>query len=444
MRRQSGNFLLQALLGLTLVFAFLPFFVGKLASRDMTAKLYSVKELVDTAQNAARIYLTEVKDDLPYPAVYVYSEEPNSNHNFLSTLTKYGLPLGFNPKTIFNQYINFVIEKQRDAEGQPIIYAYLKIPQGNMSKMQLAELTRMIGVYAIRNNNTIKVYVPIKEEAEYQEVVLRQEPANANGFQVDLDMGFNSVSDFSQLTIGTESDGVGDINESQFTNLIFPNEVTIGGLNVLGKATYKKGLETSKKITIRNRLDNVAIIGKPERIENMYTSDAEIGSFYSTPNTTVSAANWHIKSEVRAPTLNVTSKYVKFVDVNVLAIDSKNFDIETKKIYVGSVEGKDSLFSSDQQYKPISNVNPGDVMEFDDFTINDINWKNMAIIENKYSSAPGTKQCIKVLGEALSGTNVNDISPFSLIGMILCKYIFLERLERRIKAVNAFGSGACH
>ena len=222
MQKQSGNFLLQALLGLTLVFAFLPFFAGKLASRDMTAKLYSVKELVDTAQTAARIYLTEVKDDLPYPAVYVYSEAPNSNHNFLSTLTKYGLPLGFNPKTIFNQYIDFVIEKNQDAEGQPIIDAYLKIPQENMTKMQLAELTRMIGVYAIRNNSTIKVYVPIKEEAEYQEVVLRQEPENANGFQVDLDMGFNSISGFSQLTVGTEDNGgVGDVNESQYTNLIF-------------------------------------------------------------------------------------------------------------------------------------------------------------------------------------------------------------------------------
>lgn len=442
MQKQSGNFLLQALLGLTLVFAFLPFFAGKLASRDMTAKLYSVKELVDTAQTAARIYLTEVKDDLPYPAVYVYSEAPNSNHNFLSTLTKYGLPLGFNPKTIFNQYIDFVIEKNQDAEGQPIIDAYLKIPQENMTKMQLAELTRMIGVYAIRNNSTIKVYVPIKEEAEYQEVVLRQEPENANGFQVDLDMGFNSISGFSQLTVGTEDNGgVGDVNESQFTNLIFPNEVTIGGLNVLGKATYKKGLETSGKITVRNLLDNVGAIGKDGKIKEMYTSEANVGNFYTTPTATISAANWHIKSEVDAPTLNVTSKYATLGDIEV---EGQGSTVETEKIYVGSVEGKDLLFSGDQQYKPISNANPGGVMEFNDFKVNDINWKNMEIIDNKYSSAPGTKQCIKILGEALSGINVDEISPSSLSEMIMCKYIFLERLERRIKAFMAFGSGACH
>lgn len=436
MQKQSGNFLLQALLGLTLVFAFLPFFAGKLASRDMTAKLYSVKELVDTAQTAARIYLTEVKDDLPYPAVYVYSEAPNSNHNFLSTLTKYGLPLGFNPKTIFNQYIDFVIEKNQDAEGQPIINAYLKIPQENMTKMQLAELTRMIGVYAIRNNSTIKVYVPIKEEAEYQEVVLRQEPENANGFQVDLDMGFNSISGFSQLTVGTEDNGgVGDVNESQFTNLIFPNQVTIGGLNVLGKATYKKGLETSGKITVRNLLDNVGAVGK---IKEMYTSEANVGDFYTTPTATISAANWHIKSEVYAPSLSVASKYAKFGDVNVLAIsnDPENFNIETKKIYVSTVEKRNSA----EQYQPISNANPSDVMELDDLLANDINWAGMLIIKNKYSNVAGTETC----GTALGGINVGDISESSLVGMILCKYIFLERLERRIKAFNAFVSGACH
>ena len=66
MQKQTGNFLLQALLALTLVFAFMPFFAARISARDTAAQMYAATEQVESAYAAARIYLYEEKDKLPY------------------------------------------------------------------------------------------------------------------------------------------------------------------------------------------------------------------------------------------------------------------------------------------------------------------------------------------------------------------------------------------
>ena len=61
MSRQNGNFLLQALLALTLIFSFIPFFAQRLAARDMDAQMYASTQKVEVAQTAARIFIRERK-----------------------------------------------------------------------------------------------------------------------------------------------------------------------------------------------------------------------------------------------------------------------------------------------------------------------------------------------------------------------------------------------
>ena len=95
MQKQGGNFLLQALLALTLVFAFMPFFANMASSRDNDAKMYSATEQIETAYTAARIYVIEEKDSLPYKKIILSKEK------FVDTLENYGLPLGFIRQTIF-------------------------------------------------------------------------------------------------------------------------------------------------------------------------------------------------------------------------------------------------------------------------------------------------------------------------------------------------------
>ena len=66
MHNQKGNFLLQALLALTLVFAFIPFFAKKLSARDMAAQMYSATEQIETVYDITRNFLREEKENLPY------------------------------------------------------------------------------------------------------------------------------------------------------------------------------------------------------------------------------------------------------------------------------------------------------------------------------------------------------------------------------------------
>ena len=89
MQKQRGNFLLQALLALTLVFSFMPFLVKRLANRDMAAQMYSAKQSIETVYNAARLYLYDEKDNLPI------GKDVLEHGALVSKLGPYGVPLGF-------------------------------------------------------------------------------------------------------------------------------------------------------------------------------------------------------------------------------------------------------------------------------------------------------------------------------------------------------------
>ena len=137
MQSQRGNFLLQALLALTLVFAFIPFFARRLAVRDMSAQMYATTHQVDTAKTAAKIFIQENADSIPYETTVI------SGDNFSSTLEPYGLPLGFVARTALGQSISLVITKTADE-----IAAVLRLSGGSLSRIQRAELARRIGFYA--------------------------------------------------------------------------------------------------------------------------------------------------------------------------------------------------------------------------------------------------------------------------------------------------------
>ena len=145
MQKQGGNFLLQALLALTLVFAFMPFFANMASSRDIAAKMYSATEQIETAYTAARIYVREEKDNLPYKKIVL------SKDMFVDTLESYGLPMGFVPQTIFKQDISLVIDKNQDG-----VFAYVDIKGGKLSRVQIAELARRIGAPLASTKRMVK------------------------------------------------------------------------------------------------------------------------------------------------------------------------------------------------------------------------------------------------------------------------------------------------
>ena len=75
MRNQRGNFLLQALLALTLVFVFIPFFAKRLAMNDMGGQMYATTRQVDVAKTSAKIYIQENAESLPYNTIVLSGNE---------------------------------------------------------------------------------------------------------------------------------------------------------------------------------------------------------------------------------------------------------------------------------------------------------------------------------------------------------------------------------
>lgn len=459
MRKQSGNFLLQALLALTLVFAFLPFLAGKLSSRDMTNKLYSAKEIIDTAQIAARIYLTENIDSLTYKK-HVYSDAddlPPSDKNFVKTLEMYGLPLGFRAKTIFNQNIDFIIDKT-DVNGQPMVDAYLKINQGDMSKYQMAELARMIGFYAVKikegNKDYIKVYVPTtEEETEFQDIVLRNEPANAGGFNADLNMNSNNIwnvskmgKDFS-LTATVHGQGI-------FTDLTFDGSVAIDDLNVANNVVFRGTLETSGNITAFNIL-NGGNIGSSEDgpVTSISTTTADVSTLAGS-NAALYAKYWDVKGGVEAT--KTTFQNIATLNLNGVTIKipkscgaGTNCDVSVETLRVSGIKthsqwGENVGGGYDVTYR----MDPSETLDFYDLEIN-LDWtgeyngiiSNNGIIFNEYHN---TNNQVTACADILSNiNNIPSVSANSIVGAIACKYIFLRRLERRIKTYLCFTKGVC-
>ena len=139
MHNQRGNFLLQALLALTLLVAFVPFVAIKLLGRENDALMYSATRQIDNAMTAARIYIRENVNKLPYERTVI------SGNAFSDTLEPYGLPLGFVPKTVLGQDISLVINKSSES-----VSAYLELRGGKLDELKRAELVRRVGFYRMR------------------------------------------------------------------------------------------------------------------------------------------------------------------------------------------------------------------------------------------------------------------------------------------------------
>ena len=170
MRKQSGNFLVQALLALTLIFAFIPFIATQLAARNVDAQMYSSTRQINNASTAARIFIRENARLISYGQTVVAGDD------FADLLEPYGLPLGFVPHTPLGQDIVLVINKTPTD-----VSAYLDVTGGDLSELKLAELARRIGFYATRVDDGVRVGIVLTDD--YSDIVRRNEPDLDNKYR---------------------------------------------------------------------------------------------------------------------------------------------------------------------------------------------------------------------------------------------------------------------
>ena len=445
MQKQSGNFLLQALLALTLVFAFMPFFARRISSRDMAAQMYAVTEQIEMAQSAARIYLREEKDNLPY------KKQELSKEDFVETLESYGLPLGFSPRTHFNQNISLIINKNEDG-----LYGYLNVTGGKLSKVQLSELARRIGFYAKVNGGNIEVDIPL--DAMYNDIVSKKETGENVGFLSELDM-----NDKNMDKIGVLFARNGEFESAQFTTLslygveesrkdknkisdLYANKTVFQSADGGAALSLSRGEINTTSASLRTISRFGTTGGFESNVASVYDfSMSEGRTGFSGPS------DWLVRGSVRADNfsfnvdrldigsfLDASRGQDVYIDPESLTYNTKK-GVDVKNIYAANISLRDqtSYGLLDGQSGPLLiDIRPAGTTLLPDAYVDGINNDSFEIIADPKDTTGKKVSCKDIISQ-MDVTYNNK----SLAQNIICQYVFWQRLESRINIKQCLQRG---
>jgi len=446
LQQQRGNFLMQALLALGVIFAFMPFVARQLAGRDTDARMYSATRQVDVAQTAAQIFIRENANNLPYDTTVV------AGNDFADLLEPYGLPLGFVPRTALGQDIALVINKT------PVsVSAYLELTGGNLSALDIAELARRIGFYAAPTDDGVNVGIELADV--YSDIVRRNEPNLENsGFLTDLDMGGFVLDNVGNL-FGVR----GTFDSAQF------NTLTVTGIESGRKAQNKIGTMIASKAVFQNKTGESALTLTRGTLRANSVNGRTLSLYGDTGNLTVNTATaydlamtagrtsfsgpekWNIRGNLVSDHINFSverldvSAYISatrgqdvFIDADTLDYSTKS-GIEVGTIYTSNITVRDqtsSALNDGLSGAVILDVRPGGTTMLPDALVTDVNNEDFVIIADVVSDDDKTIACKKIIDEFDGVYNKQSLSQY-----LICQYVYWQRLEKRIDIKQCLMAG---
>lgn len=437
MRKENGNFLLQALLALTLIFSFIPFFAQRLAARDIDAQMYASTQKIEVAQTAARIFVREHINDLPYNITTI------SGDSFSDLLESYGLPLGFIPRTALGQDITLVINKT------PIsVNAYLQLTGGDLSAVQLAELARRIGFYADVNDGIISVGLAL--DGSYSDIVKRNEQNLDNSaFLTNLDMG-----GFSFVNGGDVFARRGQFDSGQF------NTLSIYGVEDGRKIRNNIDVAIAQRAVFQSKLGESALSLTRGSLYVGDVSARTVSMFGDTGNFTSNTAsvydfamtagrtsfygplNWNVNGDVVSENINFS---VERLDINSYIDASRGQDVyinpddleatsrsglETNSIIVSNITMRDQTsdaLNHGETGAVVLDIRPSGTSILPDVLLDTINNDAFSIISRPAEDDDKKQTCRDIISGLEGRYNSRSLSQY-----IICQYYFWQRLEQRI------------
>lgn len=437
MQGQRGNFLLQALLALTLIFAFIPFFAQRLAARDMDAQMYAATRQVETAQTAARIFIREMANSLPYNTTVVAGD------NFSDLLEPFGLPLGFVPRTALGQDIALVINKTA-AE----VSAYLELTGGDLSQLQIAELARRIGFYASQIPGGIQVGLALDEA--YSDVVRRNENnLDAGAFLTDLDMGTFSLKnagnvvarrgEFETAEFGTLS-VVGIENGRKEKNTI---NMIVADKTVFQSPSGESALSLTRGSLLVGAVD-AKTVSKFGDTGNFTSNAASVYDFAMTAGRTSFSgpANWTVNGNVVTDKINFSVERLEidsylnaargqdvFINPDELEYSARS-GIEVGYLAASNITMRDQTsdaLSEGENGAVVLDIRPAGTSVLPDALVDGIDNGAIAIIDKPSADDAKTVDCKSIISDLEGRYNQKSLSQY-----IICQYVFWQRLEKRI------------
>ena len=436
-RQQNVNFLLQALLALTLIFSFIPFFAQRLSARDVDSQMYASTQKVEVAQTAARIFVRERANDLPYNTTVV------SGDTFADLLESYGLPLGFIPRTALGQDISLVINKTPMA-----VSAYLQLTGGDLSPVELAELARRIGYYASVSGDTIMVGLAL--DAAYSDVVRRNEQnLDNNAFLTNLDMGGFSFNNGGEIFARR-----GEFDSGQF------NMLSIYGLEDGRKVRNTIDVMMAERAVFQSALGESALSLTRGSLYAGDVSARTISAFGDTGNFTSNVAavydfamtagrnsfsgplDWKVNGDVISQNINFSverldiDSYIDasrgqdvYIDPDDLEYSSRS-GIEANRVITSNITMRDQTSDALNQGETgavVLDIRPAGTSILPDVLLSTISNDGFAIISNPSSDDGKIQSCRDVISKLDGRYNAKSLSQY-----IICQYYFWRRLEQRI------------
>lgn len=434
---QSGNFLLQALLALTCIFAFMPFVATRLATRDTAAQMYASTRQIDIAHTAARIFVRENANAL------AYNQTVFSGNNFVDTLEPYGLPLGFIPRTAMGQDISLVVDK--DATN---ISAYLKMTGGDMSGVQLAEMARRLGFYASVDNGDLIVGIALDDA--YSDVVRRNDiDLDSGAFLADLNMGGYSLENIGGIIMRR-----GEFETGEFTTLSL-----VGAENGRKVKNAIKTINTDKSVF--QSADGTSALSLTRGSLSVASVDARtVAAFGDTGNFTARSAatydfamtagrtsftgpnEWNVHGNVVSDKINFSVERLEIssflnasrgqdVYINTDTLEySANSGIQVGSIATSNITMRDQTsdaLSQGQTGAVILDIRPAGTSILPDILVNGIDNAAFAIIASPSRDSADTIDCRSVISSTDSSYNAKSLAQY-----VVCQYMYWVRLEQRI------------
>lgn len=444
--RQSGNFLVQAMLALTLVFAFIPFIAQNLASRNTDARMYAATRQIDNATTAARIFIRENANSLSYNQTIL------SGNTFSDMLEPYGLPLGFIPRTALGQDISLVINKSAFD-----ISAYLELTGGEMSGVEMAELARRVGFYATTFEDGIRIGIVLTDD--YSDILRRNESNLDNSaFLTDIDMG-----GFSFNNVSTAYAARGEFETAQV------NTLSIVGTE-LDRKTRNKISDIESVRTVFQSKDGAAALALTRGTLTIGSLDARtIASFGDTGNFTSNIASvydfsmtagrsgfsgpalWDIRGNLVADNISFSverldiSSFINVARGQDVYIETEDLSYSTKSgieagvVYTSNITLRDQTsegLASGDSGAVILDIRPAGTSLLPDAYVNGVDNKAFAILADPSAEDSKIIACSDIIDDLDGVYNQRSLAQY-----IICQYVYWQRLERRIDIKQCLMAG---
>jgi len=204
-RAQRGNFMLQALLALSLVIAFMPMLVKRVARTGADTQMNAAVSQIESLVPAIRAFGRDFADS------FVYGVSVYEGRDFADALEPFGLPIGFVPRTPFGQRITMIVTRDEVDTA-----AWIRMTGGNLSGVERAELALRIGFWAGEPEGNIitgatggwevdmsvfryrpaagSLYVRVPLSAEFSDLLyVRARNIEENRMHVNLNMGGRDI-----------------------------------------------------------------------------------------------------------------------------------------------------------------------------------------------------------------------------------------------------------